>query len=49
MCGGLGVLLGIAFTDLFVYFESDLNKLLSLFIPLVHRWYEDDSVALKVC
>ena len=49
MHGGLGVLLGIGFTDLFSYFESDLDKVLSLFVPLVRRWYEDDSVALKVC
>ena len=49
MRGGLGVLLGIGFTDLFAYFESDLDKVLSLFVPLVRRWYEDDSVALKVC
>ena len=46
---GLGVLLGIGFTDLFSYFEGDLDKVLSLFVPLVRRWYEDDSVAMKVC
>ena len=49
MRGGLGVLLGIGFTDLFSYFEGDLDKVLSLFVPLVRRWYEDDSVAMKVC
>ena len=49
MRGGLGVLLGIGFMDVFTYFENDLDKVLSLFIPLVRRWYEDDSVALKVC
>ena len=49
MRGGLGVLLGIGFMDVFTYFENDLDKVLSLFIPLVRRWYEEDSVALKVC
>ena len=49
MRGGLGVLLGIGFPDLFSYFEGDLDKVLSLFVPLVRRWYEDDSVAMKVC
>ena len=49
MCGGLGVLLGVGFMDLFTYFENDLDKVLTLFVPLIRRWYEDDAVALKVC
>ena len=49
MRGGLGGFLGIGFMDLFTYFDNDLDKVLSLFVPLIRRWYEDDSVALKVC
>ena len=49
MRGGLGVLIGVGFMDLFTYFENDLDKVLTLFVPLIRRWYEDDSVALKVC
>ena len=49
MRGGLGVLLGVGFMDLFTYFENDLDKVLTLFVSLIRRWYEDDSVALKVC
>ena len=46
--GGLGVFFGIGFQDIFTYFEDDLDKVLTLFVPLLHRWYADDSVAFKV-
>ena len=47
--GGLGVFFGIGFQDIFTYFEDDLDKVLTLFVPLLRRWYADDSVAFKVC
>ena len=47
--GGLGVFFGIGFQDIFTYFEDDLDKVLTLFVPLLHCWYADDSVAFKVC
>jgi hypothetical protein len=34
---------------MFSYFEDDLDKVLTLFVPLLRRWYEDDNVAFKVC
>ena len=49
MRGGLGVLFEIGFIDLFTYFENDLDKVLTIFVPLLRRWYEDDSIAFKVC
>ena len=33
----------------FTYFEDDLDKVLTLFVLLLHRWYEDNSIAFKVC
>ena len=34
---------------MFSYFEDDLDKVLTLFVPLLRRWYEDDNIAFKVC
>ena len=34
---------------MFSYFEDDLDKVLTLFVPLLRRWYEDDNFAFKVC
>ena len=49
MCGGLGVLFGIGFINFFTYFENDLDKVSTISVPLLCRWYEDDSIAFKVC
>ena len=35
--------------DIFSYFEDDLDKVLTLFVPLLRRLYEDGSIAFKVC
>ena len=44
----LGVLFGIAFMDMFTFFKDDLDKVLSLFVPLLHHWYKDDCFVFKV-
>ena len=35
--------------DIFSYVEDDLDKVLALLVPLLRHWYEDDSIAFKVC
>ena len=35
--------------DIFSYFKDDLDKVLTLFVPLLRHLYEDDSIAFKVC